>query len=163
MLCSSYKIFVFSLYCVQCRTLPRITSQVQIKQHPDITIPFPATIPTNGRHACEFEYGQQLSTVQTSVSSKTNQSPSPKIMLTSHLSAEDNTLTEDDGQGLVPVDTDGQQTVKCNPRVDTLAKKQLTRSMAIDRPDSSGGKYHTYIHVMSYGIYSRISAYGLPP
>ena len=148
---------------MQCRTLPRITSQVQIKQHPDITISFPATIPTNGRHACEFEYGQQLSTVQTSVSSKTNQSPSSKIMLTSHLSAEDNTLTEDDGQGLVPVDTDGQQTVKCNPRVDTLAKKQLTRSMAIDRPDSSGGKYHTYIHVMSYGIFSRISAYGLPP
>ncbi|KAJ7379641.1 hypothetical protein OS493_014037 [Desmophyllum pertusum] len=122
-----------------CKGLPRSTSHVQIRQHPDISIPCPANITTNGRYAGQHENGQRVSTVQSSVCTKISQSQSPKITLTSHPSAEDKTITEDDGHVLVSIDTDEQQTApKQNPRFDSLTKKQLTRSMAIDRADSSG-------------------------
>lgn len=117
---------------------PRITSQVQVKQHPDFTISCPAQISTNGHPAGEFQCDQSLSILQTSVGSKTNQSQSPKIMLTSHLSGKEKTPSEDDGQVLVTMNTDGQQPPRCAPWNDTLTKKQLTRSMAIERTDSSG-------------------------
>lgn len=67
-------------------------------------------------------------------------------MLTSHLSGEEKTPSEDDGQVLVTMNTDGQQPPRCAPWNDTLTKKQLTRSMAIERTDSSGGRYHAYLH-----------------
>ena len=137
--------FSFLFSSPQCKGLPRSTSHVQIRQHPDISIPCPANITTNGRYAGQHENGQQVSTVQSSVCTKISQSQSPKITLTSHPSAEDKTITEDDGHVLVSIDTDEQQTApKQNPRFDSLTKKQLTRSMAIDRADSSGGKYRTY-------------------
>lgn len=117
---------------------PRITSQVQIKQHPDIIISCPVQISTNGHDAGQFQCDQSPSTLRTSVSRKNNQSQSPKIMLTSHPSGRERTLTDDDGQVLVAIDNDGQTPPRCHPRVDTLTKKQLTRSMAIDRTDSSG-------------------------
>ncbi|KAL9970282.1 hypothetical protein ACROYT_G022633 [Oculina patagonica] len=123
----------------ECRTLPRCTSQVQIKQHPDISIPCPANITTNGQCAGENENNQRLTTqVQASVCVKINQSQSPKITLTSHPSADDKTVTEDDGHVVDSMETNEQQTTKHNPRVDSLSKKPLTRSMAIDRSDSSG-------------------------
>ena len=133
--------FVCSL--LQCRTLPKCTSQVQIKQHADITIPCPANnvTVTNGQSAGENESGQRLSTVQSSVCVKISQSQSPKITLTSHPSAEDKTVTEDDGVALVSMETYEQQTTNNYSRADTLSKKPLIRSTAIDRSDSSGGKY----------------------
>ena len=44
------------------------------------------------------------------------------------------------------METNTQQLPKNGPRVDSLTKKALTRSMAIDRSDSSGGKH--CIHTM---------------
>lgn len=39
------------------------------------------------------------------------------------------------------METNKHQLPKNGPRVDSLTKKALTRSMAIDRSDSSGGKH----------------------
>jgi len=122
----------------ECRTLPKCTSQVQIKQHPDITIPCPPNIATNGQSTSDLDSNQRLSTAQTTVYSTINQSQSPKITLTSYLPADDKTLTEGDEALRVCMETNKQQLPKNGPRVDSLAKKALTRSMAIDRSDSSG-------------------------
>lgn len=143
------KILLFRLRSLQCRTLPRCTSQVQIRQHPDITIPCPPNIATNGQCTGDLESNQRLSTVQTTVCGTINQSQSPKITLTSHPSADDKTLTEDDGLVRVSIETNKQQQPKNGPRVDSLTKKALTRSMAIDRSDSSGGKQG--IHTIANG------------
>ena len=40
----------------------------------------------------------------------------------------------------VSMETDQQQSSKVNRRVDNMTKKTLTRGMAIERSDSSGGK-----------------------
>ena len=134
-------IFLFCLRSLQCKTLPRCTSQVQIKHHPDITIPCPANIATNGQSTSDLDTNQRLSNVQTTVYGTINQSQSPKITLTSHPSADDKTLTEADAAVRVSRETNKQQLPKNGPRVDSLTKKALTRGMAIDRSDSSGGKH----------------------
>lgn len=119
----------------ECRTLPKCTSQVQIRHHPDITIPCPAIIPKTGQYEL-LEKDQTFSTVQTSFAV---QSQSPKITLTSHFgSAEEKTLTEENGHVFVSMETDQQQSSKVNRRVDNMTKKTLTRGMAIERSDSSG-------------------------
>jgi len=122
----------------ECRTAPRCTSQVQIKHHPDITIPCPSNIATNGQNASDLDSNQRLSTGQTTVCGTINQSQSPKITLTSHSSADDKTPAEADDAVRVAMETNKHQLPKNGPRVDSLTKKALTRSMAIDRSDSSG-------------------------
>lgn len=46
------------------------------------------------------------------------------------------------------METNKQQLPKNGARVDSLAKKALTRSMAIDRSDSSGGKVSSHTGVV---------------
>jgi len=116
-------------------TLPKCTSQVQVKHHPDITIPCPPTLTKNGQYEL-LENDQPFSAVQSSCAIE---SQSPKITLTSHFgSVEEKTLTDEDGQVVVSVEIDQPQSSKVHRRVDKTIKKQLTRGMAIDRTDSSG-------------------------
>ena len=132
---------MFCLRYLQCKTQPRCTSQVQIKHHPDITIPCPPNIATHGQCTSDLDTNQRLSTVQTTAYGTISQSQSPKITLTTHPSADDKTLTEANADVRVSRETNKQQRPKNGPRVDSLTKKALTRSIAIDRSDSSGGKY----------------------
>lgn len=68
-------------------------------------------------------------------------------MLTSYLSVDDKTLTEGNEAVRVCMETNKHQLPKNGPQVDSLAKKALTRSMAIDRSDSSGGKVSFYTRI----------------
>ena len=150
---------MFCLRSLQCKTQPRCTSQVQIKHHPDITIPCPPNIATHGQCNSDLDTNQRLSTVQTTAYGTINQSQSPKITLTTHPSADDKTLTEADAAVKLLRETNKQQRPKNGPRVDSLTKKALTRGEAIDRSDSSGGKHGNLITLQGRGSRSKRSVW----
>lgn len=111
-------------------SIPKCTSQVQIRHHPDINIPCPSTFSKNEQYEL-LEKDQPFPTVQTSWA---NQSQSPKITLTSHVGlAEENVLIREDNHVFVSMEID-----QVNGQANAPKKKQLTRGMAIDRADSSG-------------------------
>ena len=118
---------------------------MQIKQHPDISIPCPANITTNFDHL-EEEKDTQSTSLPTSIAVIDNsQSLSPTIILSPHYSI------PEDKAGIYGYDSQTPPTQKrCRQQVvlntlaqktDATTKKQLTRAMAIDRTDSSGGTY----------------------
>ena len=129
-------------------SIPKCTSQVQIKNHPDINIPCPPTLTKNGQY--EFlEKDQPFSTAQTSC---VIQSQSPKITLTSHFgSAEENSLAKEEGHLFASMEFVEQESPNFNQQVEALTKKRLKRGMAIDRTDSSGGTYY------KFNLYCRFS------
>lgn len=119
------------------RTLPKCTSHVQIRHHPDITIPSPPAI-TETEQLEPLEKNQSSSAVQSSCAFQTK---SPKITFTSQfVSADQRSLSDQYALEPVPGDTDENELLIVKRRKDTpiTTRKKLTRAMAVDKAESSG-------------------------
>ena len=112
---------------------------MQIRHHPDITIPSPPAI-TETEQLEPLEKNQSSSAVQSSCAFQTQ---SPKITCTSQfVSADQRSLSDQYALEPVPGDTDKNELLIVKRRKDTpiTTRKKLTRAMAVDKAESSGGK-----------------------
>ena len=107
---------------------------MQIRHHPDITIPSPPAI-TETEQLEPLEKNQSSSAVQSSCAFQTQ---SPKITFT----ADQRSLSDQYALEPVPGDTDENELLIVKRRKDTpiTTRKKLTRAMALDKAESSGGK-----------------------
>lgn len=115
--------------------IPKCTSQVQIKQHPDINISFPPLVPKNDEYEL-FAEGEALRTLQQT--SCANESKSVITTQTSYCkSVHDQTSETQDSRLLVSMQIRKQQGSSKITADTTL--NRLTRSIAFDKADTSGG------------------------
>ena len=112
---------------------------MQIKHHPDITIPSPPAI-TETEQLEPLEKSQSFSAVQSSCAFQVQ---SPKITFTSQFGSADQKNLSDQyaALGPVPGDTDENELLIVKRRKDTplTTRRTLTRAMAVDKAESSGG------------------------
>lgn len=108
--------------------LPKSTSQVQIKQHPDINISFPPLVPKNDEYEL-FAEGE---------TSCANESKSVITTQTSYCkSVHDQTSETQDSHLLVSMQIRKQR--ECSKITADSTLKRLTRGIAFDKAETSGG------------------------
>lgn len=114
--------------------LPKCTSQVQIKQHPDINISFPPLVPKNDEYEL-FAEGETLRTLQQT--SCANESKSVITTQTSYCkSVHDETSETQDSHLHVSMQIRKQR--GCSKITTDSTLKRLTRSIAFDKAETSG-------------------------
>ena len=118
--------------------MPKCTSQIQIKQHADLTISCPPVIQKPEQYEL-FEEDHTLSFMQITCAAESRSQIATQT--SNYGSAHAQSLKKQDGRVLVPMQQDHQERPDIIHRqADATSKRLLTRSMAIDRQDSSGGK-----------------------
>ncbi|XP_068699301.1 uncharacterized protein [Montipora capricornis] len=121
----------------ECRSsMPKCTSQIQIKQHADLTISCPPVIQKPEQYEL-FEEDHTLSFMQITCAAESRSQIATQT--SNYGSAHAQSLKKQDGRVLVPMQQDHQERPDIIHRqADATSKRLLTRSMAIDRQDSSG-------------------------